>query len=418
MSLLHLVPAEIFTHIAVFLACDDPYSPPTDLLALQATHPDFHLSLNCHINPAVWAAAFRFRFDHLAVLRRNFRPNGRDYYDQLRQYTETLAAVRRLDADLDEEAIRTIYVMLLDNNGKNRSQLERAGVDAFLHHYLRTRLWLGAENHDGWPIESAENVYILWALWLVTTPEKLALEPTAERERIVALLLPYVLNPYRYCQAEAPPCHFVCPLPASPRQISPISMPSAHGPYPVYADPGRLVALPYFGSMPAFAPPPITPAAKLLYFARREIVPFNIPPHLPRTRAEAPASTEPHPVQEDFVEVNAHRGAAPPPSVTWDWVEGCKRVNGVRDDTLADHSVLWDSDYWRRRLCGNAWLQNPKWRPGRVYEPGCMDGLWQGRLAVRAFSVMRAHLFDLFVVATRRCNASPDFSRCVPLPLQ
>ena len=301
MSLLHLVPAEIFTHIAVFLACDDPYSPPTDLLALQATHPDFHLSLNCHINPAVWAAAFRFRFDHLAVLRRNFRPNGRDYYDQLRQYTETLAAVRRLDADLDEEAIRTIYVMLLDNNGKNRSQLERAGVDAFLHHYLRTRLWLGAENHDGWPIESAENAYILWALWLVTTPEKLALEPTAERERIVALLLPYVLNPYRYCQAEAPPCHFVCPLPASPRQISPISMPSAHGPYPVYADPGRLVALPYFGSMPAFAPPPITPAAKLLYFARREIIPFNIPPHLPRTRAEAPASTEPHPVQETLL---------------------------------------------------------------------------------------------------------------------
>jgi len=386
MSLLHLVPAEILTHIAVFLACDDPYSPPTDLLALQATHPDLHLSLNCHINPAVWAAAFRFRFDHLAVLRRNFRPNGRDYYDQLRQYTETLAAVRRLDANPDEEAIRTIYVMLLDNNGKNRSQLERAGVDAFLHHYLTTRFWLGAEEHDGWPIESAENVYILWALWLVTTPEKLALEPTAERERIVALLLPYVLNPYRYCQAEAPPCHFVCPLPASPRQISPVSVPSAHGPYPVYADPGRLVALPYFGSMPAFAPPPITPAAKLLYFARRETIPFNIPPHLPRTRAEAPASTEPRPVQEDFVEVNAHRGAAPPPSITWDWVEGCKRVNGIRDDTLADHSVFWDSDYWRRRLCGNAWLQSPKWRPGRVYEPGCMDGLWQGRLAVRAFS--------------------------------
>lgn len=389
-SPLHFVPAEILTNIAVFLACDDPFLPPLDLLTFQSTCRYLKDALNCHYNPTVWAAAFRYRFDSAAVLRRNFRPNGRDYYDQLRQYTETLVAIRSrnvLRVDM-EDIMRIVYVMLLDNNGKNRAQLEAVGVDVVVDIFIRTRLWSEAHLHEGWPDDNNANAFALWNMWMLTTPEKLRREIIPLREQIVTLVLPFVLNPYRYHQAEAPPSHFHFPLSVDQGTIViPHSLPSAHGPYPVYVHPSREVPLPYFGALPSFSPPPITIAAKLLYFARREIIPFNIPHHLPRTRAEAPPSADPRPTQEDFIEINSHRGAEPPPRITWDWDQGCKLVNGSPDKSASnrDDSARWDSDYWRRRLCGNAWQVQPKWRPGKVYVPGSMDGLWQGRLVVRSY---------------------------------
>ncbi|KAF9447852.1 hypothetical protein P691DRAFT_670651 [Macrolepiota fuliginosa MF-IS2] len=392
-SPLHAVPHEILSNIAIFLANITPYSPPTDLLALQATDRCIHNALNPHSAPSVWAAAFRFRFDDAAVLRRNFHPNGRDYADQLRQYSETLAAVRTLNVLRDDmdEVMRNVYTMLLDNNGKNRAQLEANDADRFMDIFVRTRLWAQAHVHEGWPDAGCTNTYALWNLWFLTTLDKLRGEVRAHREHLVALILPYVLNPYRYHQAEAPPSHFHLPLPTHQGNIVfPHSLPSAHGPYPVYVDP-QPIALPYFGAMPQFSPPPITAAAKLLYFARREVIPLDIPPHLPRTRAEAPPASEPQPTQEDLVEINNHRGAEPPLRVTWDWESDRKLVNGIPTNPQSnfDDSTRWDADYWRRRFCGNAWQSQPKWRPGKVYIPGSMDGLWQGRLVFPNEAAMR-----------------------------
>jgi hypothetical protein len=398
---LHTVPLELLSNIAGCLSCYDPHSPPRDLIALQSTSRYFNEALNCHLNPAVWCAAFRFRFDDQAVLRRNFRPAGRDYFDQLREYTVVLNTLRKQDVtDWEDESgtLRTIYAMLLDNNGKNRAQLESAGIDGVVMNWLVKRLWEGAENNDQWPRDNQWNVFVLWIMWMLTTPGKLQQEGQHQREYIVSLLMPFALNPYRYYQAEGPPSHFHFPLPSDPRAgtiVIPASVPSAHGPYPVYVQPSREASVPYFGSMAVLSPPPITTAAKLLYFARREILPLSIPPFLPRTRAEAPAAVGPSPTQEDFIEVNGHCGAAPPPCVRWDWHQDCRIVNGIRDDSDVDYSVNWDPDYWRRRLCGYAWRPQPKWRPGSVYKSGSMDGLWQGRLLVSVLrSFFRRHLIS------------------------
>lgn len=40
-------------------------------------------------------------------------------------------------------------------------------------------------------------------------------------------------------------------------------------------------------------------------------------------------------------------------------------------------SRRWDADWWRMRLCGDPWV--PRLPPGQVFEPGCLNGLWQGR---------------------------------------
>ncbi|KXN84630.1 hypothetical protein AN958_12262, partial [Leucoagaricus sp. SymC.cos] len=287
------------------------------------------------------------------------------------------------------EGWRMVYLMLLDNNGKNRAQLEHAGIDLLFLCYLQERLWENADENDGWPKDTAQSVHVLWAMWMLTTPAKLQAETRGDRDLVVRKILPFVLNPYRYHQAEAPPSHFHLPFPSGQNStFLPVSFPSAHGPYPIYVE-HQETAHPYFGSISLLSPPPITTAAKLLYFAHREIIPFNIPPHLPRTRAEAQPSTTPSPTQEDFIEINSHRGAEFQPCITWDWDQGHRLVNGVPDTSNYDHSVRWDPDYWRRRLCGDAWQVEPKWRPGKVYVPGSMDGLWQGRLVFPSEDSMR-----------------------------
>lgn len=416
------LPSEILTTIAIHLVLQQhPSLPPYDLLALTSSCRLLHRSLSSHHSPSLWSTAFRYRFDSSSVIRRNFSPNGRDYYDQLKQYTGVIAAIRTLNIYRDDidDTLRTIYVMLLDNNGKNRSQLEMAGVDRFLDIYVRTRMWAEAPTNQGWPLDTNANAYALWAMWQLTTPEKLVQEVHLHREQIVTLLLPFVLNPYRYHQAEAPFSHFTLPLTSSPGTTTtttattttttdsahPLS--SAHGPYPIYVDPTRAEHIPYFGAYPSLAPPPITTPAKLLYFARREIYPFRIPDGLPQTRADVPAGViGPTPTIEDFVELNSFKGAEPPLRVTWDWERGGRVVDGVlcvegvgEGDDDDDDSVRWDSDYWRRMLCRDAWQRLPKWRPGKVYVPGSMDGLWQGRLVVRSFSFSLS-LFSFDIPAT------------------
>jgi hypothetical protein len=406
-SPLHRIPPEILATIAAALASARPLRPPRDLCALRATCRHLRDALSCHYNPAVWSAAFDSRFDSAAVRRRNFSPNGRDYYDQLRQYAEVLDALRSgtvLRPDIGD-ILRIVYVMLLDNDGKNRAQLEAAGVDAFLDASIRTHLWSEAHLHEGWPQDDSTNSFALWIKWMLTTTEQLQRETAAVREEMVALVMPFVLNAYRYAQAEAPPHHFHLPL-ADPASDLPHSFPSAHGPYPVYA-PDRQVSYPYFGSLPSFSPPPISVAAKLLYFARREIIPFGIPPHIPATRAVAPPSNHPSPTQEDLHEVNAHKGAEPPIRITWDWESGTRLANGLPDSQLSsDRSSRWDSDYWRRRLCGSAWKRQPKWRPAKLYVPGSMDGLWQGRLIVSLLSPLFLFIF------LHRCSSSRHKKPC------
>lgn len=107
-------------------------------------------------------------------------------------------------------------------------------------------------------------------------------------------------------------------------------------------------------------PPLISPAARLLYFARRELLPFGIPPHLPLTRAHA-ERTEIGPTQEDIREFNT--GV-------------CARL--VDPD---GPSVQNDCDWTRLRTCRDATdVDQP--RLGRVYVPGSLSGLFVGRMLV------------------------------------
>jgi hypothetical protein len=145
----------------------------------------------------------------------------------------------------------------------------------------------------------------------------------------------------------------------------------------------------------------VTVAAKLVYFSRRETVPFGIPPHLPLNREQALAAgiTEIGPNQDDILEVNAHLNKHLP-----EMRPGWGLEN--KDDPLSKN---WDSDWWRLRKCFNMYRE-PDRHLGTSYVPGTFTGLWQGRMLVRFF-LLSHYLTASFSCATCRSPASTTSAR-------
>ena len=238
---------------------------------------------------------------------------------------------------------------------------------------------------------------------LIPFLEKLLAESPAAREEMMLLTLPYVVLPHRvrplpflpslsnsflqYPSALAPPNHFNLPLDsANPYHQQPlITTLSPSTPYPIYIE-GSSVIAPYFNSRFSFYPPLITVAAKLLFVARKELFPIRAPPHLP----QAPADGVTGITQEDFREFNRHPAAKLCRLVSWDWLNGCPiQVGGDDDQQIGEgweESKVWDTEWWRRLLCGDCRLERPKYLPGDFFKFGSMRGSWQGREYVSPFS--------------------------------
>ena len=237
----------------------------------------------------------------------------------------------------------------------------------------------------------------------------------------------YLIIIFQYSSSEAPPNHYHLPLTHSQRLSSQShTVPTPHGPYPIYHSASRANTQIHFSTRPLFSAPLISLAAKLLYFSRREVVKFPIPPHLARDRAEAHArgNFDVGPTMEDVHEANwgwtarLPGGAGTLPAWSWDVHDPAPpplaappadpphRWTGKAPHTAfgpnADRSRRWDMDWWRLRLCGNAARKRPRIPYGRVYEPGCMDGLWQGRMLVSPHPPSLSSLPANRLVSTRR----------------
>lgn len=195
--------------------------------------------------------------------------------------------------------------------------------------------------------------------------------------------------------------------------------------YPHYI-PSRGFVMPYFGANPFLGAPPSSMAAKLLYVARREVQGIAAPPapYVPATRATAPPTWRGS-TAEDYLVLNAAKGALTPKRTRWDWNKGYCRVVGSqqvegqgpgdasskkhdviiwdgnelgetdgdddddkedrrphREESELEDSRRWDTLWWRMRLCNNIYSAKPRFEAGSVYDPGCMRGSWRGKIYV------------------------------------
>lgn len=241
-------------------------------------------------------------------------------------------------------------------------------------------------------------------------------ESDVDKESLVELILPFVTIPFRYPNAFAPANHFRLPLPSAiPSSSTPLSIPTSHGPFPIYLHPSRHTWLKrHFDRWTPLGTPLAADAAKLVYFSRRETIPFPVSNFYPRdrqdhrncVRAQLAAEVNggqvdereveralrrelPSRTQEDFEELNAGLlgGVMVDPSSSsfqrgggtslsrafdaWDDVRkalpgitssasdvdlaAAERILGGEFDESACSSRLWDTDWWRLRLARCAW---------------------------------------------------------------
>lgn len=210
------------------------------------------------------------------------------------------------------------------------------------------------------------------------------------------LVRPYVVTAVRYPAFHAPDNHFDFPLPEDLSREFPYSLMTPHGFYPLYRQPNLLVERhTHYNMQLDIAPPPVTIAAKLLYFSRSEALDIPFPTHIPVDRAAAMAQhlaqypnerPYPSPTQADWREFNAHKGAKLVKQGGWNWrmemtpEEGALEDDGVWRKGLKAVSAKWDNDWQRFTCCWDPWVL-PMLK-GVVYTYGSMHGVWAGRMLV------------------------------------
>ncbi|KAH7870954.1 uncharacterized protein C8R40DRAFT_1175185 [Lentinula edodes] len=426
------LPTEILEHIAFYYACPRVLGPPVPLTALLllCKAVSYKLSAARHL----YARVFKYKFSFSAIRRRGFEPKAGEWSWQLRWWSEVLRGVRsrrrRLGSepymdisDAEEagvqETMYALWIMCLEDDGCNRVQMQLAGVYEWVEGYIRTEMYKTLDK--GWPLANAGNSCAMWVFWYLSSKARLMDESTEQRESLIDLILPFLAVPFRYPSSFAPANHFRLPLRSSVPSSSstPFSIPTPHGPFPIYLHPNRHTWLtPHFDRWTPLCTPLAADAAKLVYFSRRETMLFSVLDLLPRNREEHRArirarlaaqgngeidefqvetvlqSELPRPTQEDFEELNAgllggdmvpsspfSKGGGTPLPRTYDpWDDARKRLPNLLDprlnhtdisesnldtaeqifggeiDESACSSRRWDADWWRLRLCRSAWV--------------------------------------------------------------
>ncbi|KAI9507819.1 hypothetical protein F5148DRAFT_1201960 [Russula earlei] len=361
-------------HPSPLLAC-----PPAHLISLLCTCRHVYHTLSSHDND-LYAKIFRGMFDVDATRRRFGRHalNSPFLATQLKTYCTALQRIRRGDIFIPdiEDVLLTAFILSMENDGKNRAQLEWANTYPFVDNFVRHRLWHDSVN--GWPRDTSLNSLALWVMWCMTDKNVLESETSDDRDNLIKLVLPYVVMAFKYLSHFAPDHHLQL-LPEEWRSEL-VSLQTAHGEYPIIPPRGDTVAEVYhFGRTIRFRPPPITVAAKLIYFSRREMIPLISPPDLPVDRPTALAQgISWGQTQADIIEVNSHAGAKFVPASDWDWKSSLTpeqrliEEDGVWRRDLLSPSAAWDNDWERSTACWDPWADVVL--KGTVYTFGSMDG--------------------------------------------
>ncbi|KAK0205487.1 hypothetical protein DFS33DRAFT_1487557 [Desarmillaria ectypa] len=427
------LPMELIEETALYVACSPLEGRPNSIRSFRLTCKAIN-NVFLHSN-AIHRSIFKRKFSHSAVARRSFEPTSKEYRQMLQLYDDSLQFIEErrgldgkepVDADhmSTEEVLWVLTFMCLDDDGANTLQLNAVGAYEWIHELVTKRLYDGASDNGGWPLDNCKNSLALWVFWSLSTKERILSEPEDVSDQIVNLILPFVTIPFRYAMAFAPPNHFTLPLvsqsgdfsnantriPFRTRQTHLLSVLTPHGPFPIYRSTDPIWLQVYFTRRVEITWPLITAAAKLIYFARRERYAFDMMPTLPRDRADAIQRRMTGATQADIIEINRNRLGGPngkdggtklPDSVTSVGPDGI--------DERSQVSRLYDADWYRLRLCGNVWdnshgdddeiwrrvklgkkmlvrrgcgTRRLKFRRGDVYTLGSLTGLWAGRMLI------------------------------------
>lgn len=158
--------------IALLAVQDTPCITPTTFRPLHLTSQMSHATLSLDVGVA-YSILFLEKFDMSSP--RHHLPQDRlkvqNMEDEAKQRYIALQIIRRRDVWNPNlaEAFATIYVMLLEDDGRNWEQVLWAGLPAFIPIFMRERLLEGASDNHGWPLENELNTLVIALFWLISS---------------------------------------------------------------------------------------------------------------------------------------------------------------------------------------------------------------------------------------------------------
>ncbi|KAG9033745.1 hypothetical protein FRB95_014432 [Tulasnella sp. JGI-2019a] len=299
---------ELLHHIAFFAATSDDQSlvndahiqPPSSIVSLLCVCRAWNFSLNSRDHPHLYARIFRATFDSSSLYRRFPRHalsatpfttelNRRwSCLKRIRYYASLNASQigwhpRRYRRPAVLEDLMTIYLMLIENDGRNvRILKDFANVEEWLD---RWRNWKMVKMHSEtsrMPEDSEEVSLYWWVEWLLMTQDKCIEEPEDVRKQMIWLLTPYTLGTFKYPLSYAPWPYYQLPI-ASSFSPSSATHPPTNPNLNTALSPMHIVdhtlshraastalSSPYFGSDLPIATPLLHHAATMLFLARKQ----------------------------------------------------------------------------------------------------------------------------------------------------
>lgn len=164
---------QVWVRIAFFAGTSSVLGPPTDLLALLSTSRKLYDVLSFTKNKQLWADIFKFKFDTDAAARRLsarwstskcLAEEGRKRFAAMRRIRHEYNAVTEQHHLSD---LWTAYLMLLENDGRNESQLvEWSDIRRFLYHVIIYRARTPQGSSSLWFVDTEGTALTVWLLWM------------------------------------------------------------------------------------------------------------------------------------------------------------------------------------------------------------------------------------------------------------
>lgn len=182
------VPQEVLEHIAFFTATDTFLGPPSSLLPLLLTSRRINASLSITANHHLYADIFCHKFDTAAPMARLGldRLTSWALADELRRRCVVLQRLRdRLDSTTHArhadgadnrmsvyDVLFTAYIMMLENEGKNKRQLVEYGligpwIREFWFNPHGSSLAIYNIRTGQWPLNCPETALGMWLFWFL-----------------------------------------------------------------------------------------------------------------------------------------------------------------------------------------------------------------------------------------------------------
>ncbi|KAF9475448.1 hypothetical protein BDN70DRAFT_883714 [Pholiota conissans] len=351
--------------------------PPSDICSVVLISRSIYQQVSYKTNTNLFARIFRFKFDY-SVLGRRFSERWRTSGCLASELIKRFRALKRIKAmELRIEDLWTAYLMMMENDGRNDSQLQDyADFTKYLQSFLIYRSRPEAREL-AWFRNPVVDSLVIWILWLTSSEESIRGEDPQLRQYILDILHVFItaghLNPSFY----APDIFFTLPM------CSRMKLSSLEG---LQITPSVIT---HYSHELRVHPPVITPAAIMALVVRAQSTQttLNIPPHrhdIPSTRTEAIFQGYNGPTMSDILHFHLRNriSVVAKCTLTLDIQHADNLDEGF--DTYENEpggagSLQHDIDWTRIVACYDPRIGDMPLR-GVVYKLGSMVGSWEGRL--------------------------------------